>query len=139
MRVHHGVIDGIIAEARRAAPNECCGVLLARDREILWFEPVRNLSDDSSRFDADPLGLLRVEQDAARKSRTIIGYYHSHPLGDPRPSSTDRAGRIWPELPPYLHLIVSPDGQWVMYNMRDDAWTPVEVELFDAGPTAVQK
>lgn len=138
MRLHRGVIDGVIAEARRTAPHECCGVLLVRAREILWFEPVRNLSDDSSRFDADPLGLLRVEQDADRKSRAIIGYYHSHPLGDPRPSSTDRAGRIWPELPPYLHLIVSPDGRWVMYNMRDDAWTRVEVEVFDAEPAAVQ-
>jgi proteasome lid subunit RPN8/RPN11 len=43
-----------------------------------------------------PAGLiaaLRAEREAAQ---VVIGYYHSHPSGDPAPSATDMAP--WPRM-----------------------------------------
>ena len=130
-RIERSVIDGALAEARRAAPRECCGALLGRDASVLWFEPLRNLSGDPARFDADPLDLLRVEKQASRTNRLVLGHYHSHPRSDPRPSRADREERAWPDLPPYFHLIVSPEGRWVMYNTRDGAWSPIDIEVIE--------
>ncbi len=133
LRIERSVIDGVLGEARRAAPRECCGALLGRGGAVLWFEPLRNLSGDPARFEADPLDLLRVEKKAARTNRLVLGHYHSHPHSDPRPSRADREERAWPDLPPYFHLIVSPDGRWVMYNTRNGDWSPIDIETIEGG------
>lgn len=136
---HHFVLyvaesasQAILAQAQRAYPNECFGALLGRDALVLRAEPVRNLSDQPDRFDADPHDLLRTERLASSLQMQVIGYYHSHPNGDPGPSERDLAGRIWPDLPPYYHIIVGVGGfarpRLAGYDMRTAPWAVMEVK-----------
>lgn len=86
----------MLALARDAYPNECCGLLEGmRDGEtfqVTALHPARNLSDDAQRFQIDPADHIAASKAARTNGRSIIGCYHSHPNGRAQPSATDLAG-----------------------------------------------
>ena len=95
------VLDSLLAEAARAAPLECCGLLLGHGERIEQVQPVANVADDPARrFEIDPAALLAAHKSARQGGPELIGYYHSHPEGHPLPSATDCEhasgdGRVW--------------------------------------------
>lgn len=95
--VHQRLLD----HAQLAHPHECCGLLLGAAGRITIAQECANVhKSPRSHFEIDPRALInayRAERDGGPK---IIGYYHSHPVGAPFPSQTDRAmaagdGKIW--------------------------------------------
>ena len=98
--------------ARRAAPQEICGILLGREGRVSARRAARNVADEPHRhFEIDP----RVLIDAERRERSggvpILGYYHSHPSGTVRPSRTD-AGSAAPDGRPWLILNGEAAAAW---------------------------
>lgn len=90
LEVTSELIATLIAEAALAAPAECCGLLLGRSGRILEVRPAANVAADPlSRFEIDPAALFAVHREARAGGPELIGYYHSHPSGHPRPSATD--------------------------------------------------
>jgi proteasome lid subunit RPN8/RPN11 len=95
------VIATLLAQAARAAPQEACGLLLGRDGRIDTVAEAANVSPDPLvRFEIDPAALFAAHRAARAGGPDLIGYYHSHPAGHPRPSATDCAhasgdGRVW--------------------------------------------
>jgi proteasome lid subunit RPN8/RPN11 len=84
-----GVIATLVAEAARAAPEECCGILLGREG-IEQAQPAANLALDPARhFEIDPRALIAAHRSARNGGLQVIGYYHSHPMGYPVPSAVD--------------------------------------------------
>ena len=100
----------IEAEAVAAYPNECCGILVGRDKErvVDRIVPMANAFDPQERyhrFSIDPLLLAGAEESAAAEGKAVIGFYHSHPDHPARPSEYDRT-----HVPPwnfYSHVIVA--------------------------------
>ncbi|MGE4304379.1 MAG: Mov34/MPN/PAD-1 family protein [Novosphingobium sp.] len=106
VEVTSGVMATLCEEADRAAPEECCGLLLGRDEpggegRIDGLVPAANVADDPRlRFEIDPAVLLSAHKAARSGGPQIVGYYHSHPVGHPVPSATDCEhstgdSRIW--------------------------------------------
>lgn len=108
--VTRAVLDRLRAEAERAFPNECCGILEGSivTREFLpigWridgISPAGNVAaDPRRRFEIDPQALVDAHRAARAGGPGVIGYYHSHPTGAAQPSPVDRAdaardGRVW--------------------------------------------
>jgi len=99
--VTSGVIATLLAEAAGAAPAECCGLLLGLKGVIDEARPAANVAPDPlTRFEIDPAALLAAHREARTGGRELLGYYHSHPTGHPRPSATDCEhssgdGRAW--------------------------------------------
>ncbi len=99
--VTSGAMATLIAEAARAAPLECCGLLLGRGNQIEEARPAANVAPDPRRyFEIDPAALIAAHREARMGGLAVLGYYHSHPAGSAIPSATDRAqasgdGRIW--------------------------------------------
>ncbi len=92
----------LVAEARKAASHECCGLLLGSiAHRIGEIVPSPNIAQDPARhFEIDPVILIAAEKEARAGGRRLIGYYHSHPVGEAVPSATDARlsaadGRIW--------------------------------------------
>lgn len=91
----------MIAHARRSAPLECCGILLGRGDRVELAQPAANVhAGPAKRFELDPAALVAAHRAARRGGPQVVGYYHSHPVGPPVPSATDRAhatgdGRVW--------------------------------------------
>ena len=95
VEVTSGVLAKLLAEADRAAPEECCGLLLGRgepgrEGRIDAMQPAANVSDAPRvRFEIDPAVLLAAHKAARAGGPRVLGYYHSHPEGHPVPSATD--------------------------------------------------
>lgn len=94
-------LERIRAEAERALPEEACGILLGRDGQIENVLPARNVHPTPrTRFEIDPQALVDAHRAARAGGPVILGYFHSHPVGPPEPSATDRAlaagdGSVW--------------------------------------------
>lgn len=92
----------MLAEARLAGDSECCGLLLGASAHCIDAHcPAVNVAADTARhFEIDPVTLIAAEKEMRAGGVKILGYYHSHPVGDAVPSPTDIAmapndGRIW--------------------------------------------
>ena len=82
----------MVSHAQEASPQECCGLLLGRDREITEAIRTNNVADDPLRhFLIDPCEHFAVIRDARARALDVVGAYHSHPRSAPVPSATDLA------------------------------------------------
>lgn len=101
LEVTSGVIATLREEAARQAPNEACGLLLGRQGRIGTALPAANVhAHPRTRFEIDPAALIAAHRAARAGGLEVIGYFHSHPAGHPRPSATDCEhssgdGRAW--------------------------------------------
>ena len=91
----------ILSAAWEAMPNEACGLLLGRFGRIQTARPTRNLHPTpETHFEIDPQALIDTHRAEREGGLKLMGYFHSHPTGEPYPSDTDRAlaagdGKIW--------------------------------------------
>lgn len=108
-------LDAAVAHAREASPGECCGVLLGRRHEIAASFRTRNAADDPNRFLIDPADHIEARRHARGRGLEVVGFYHSHPRTDARPSPADLAEAAYPG---HLFLIV---------GLRSD---PADIGLF---------
>ena len=99
-----GILDEIIAEAKRSYPNEACGLLAGRqsvDRLIL----MKNVSSDPRhRYEMDSAELISTLRDLRQTGEQLLAIFHSHPHGPAEPSKTDIEQAYYPEA---AHVIVS--------------------------------
>lgn len=97
--------------AKAAFPRECCGLIegLAGDGNFraTRLHPARNLAGAPDRFEIDPADHIAAAKSARPRGAGIIGCYHSHPGGEPKPSDRDLA-RAGEEN--FLWLIAATDG-----------------------------
>ena len=106
---HLGRIEG---HAKRAYPEECCGILVGARRgdrvTIHAARPAVNLSRNGKRdrYEIAPDLILRVARASEKDGHEVVGFYHSHPGHAPAPSATD-AARAWPG---YVYVIVGVNG-----------------------------
>ena len=108
--------DAVVAHAREAAPDECCGLLLGRKDAIVEAIRARNIAaDPATRFVIDPADHFEAIRTARARPLEIVGFYHSHPRSTPEPSPRDVAEF---DYPGHLYAIVS---------VRT---TPAEIRLF---------
>lgn len=99
----------IAEESRRAYPGECCGFLLGSRRgggaRVTEVRPAPNAGEEGAgarRFRIAPELLLRAHREADARGLEVVGFYHSHPDAEARPSALDRE-HAWPG---YSYLIV---------------------------------
>lgn len=99
--VSSSLVKGLLDAAERAHPDEACGLLLGRNGQVESIVRCANVHPHPRRqFEIDPEALIDAHRAAREGGPEIVGYYHSHPLGPPVPSATDRAhatgdGRVW--------------------------------------------
>ena len=102
MKIPHNIIDELIAQARKDAPNESCGYLLgsltpnpspkgegdfeAVVTENYWMENIDHSSEHFSFAPKDQFTALRY---AREKGLKILANWHSHPASPSRPSQED--------------------------------------------------
>ena len=110
------VRDAVVAHAREASPNECCGLLLGSGDDIVEALRAHNISDDpATRFLIDPKDHFDGSRAARERGLEVVGFYHSHPRSPAEPSERDLAEFSYPS---HLYVIVSLQAE------------PAEVALF---------
>jgi proteasome lid subunit RPN8/RPN11 len=88
------VLDSVVTHARRTAPRECCGILLARPDDpptvscALWVENAEK-DHPETRYVLGHRAHMRAVEMETSGVAGIVGYYHSHLNGGPEPSALD--------------------------------------------------
>lgn len=102
LKLSPGQQAAIFEHAERAFPDECCGAIFGHAdgdaREIVELREMENTWDPSERrrrFLITPEEYMRVEREADDLGLSLIGFYHSHPNAEARPSDFDRE-HAWP-------------------------------------------
>jgi [CysO sulfur-carrier protein]-S-L-cysteine hydrolase len=135
LRLPRQLFDDIVAHAREESPNECCGMIAARDGRAVAVHRTRNIHASPLRFEMDPqeqLHTLDAIEDAGLELGAI---YHSHTRSEPVPSLTDiNLARWWPE-PLWVIVGLAADEPDVRaFRIVDGTVTQAELEVEDAAP-----
>jgi proteasome lid subunit RPN8/RPN11 len=104
LRLAAGLRDELAAQARRAAPRECCGLLVGTPDRIDALVASPNLDPDPARYRIDPALHIRTNRELRATGRAVVGVYHSHPRGPAGPSPADIEEAMYPD---FVHLIIS--------------------------------
>ena len=90
MIIPQNIIDELIAQAQKDAPNESCGYLLGTAdgnvTENYWMENIDHSSEHFSFAPKDQFAALRYAREHGLK---ILANWHSHPASPSRPSQED--------------------------------------------------
>lgn len=105
--------DDVVDAALDGAPEEICGVLSGTHGEASSraeaVHPVDNVADRPTvRYALDSEEMLAVVESVEEDGRDVVGFYHSHPNGPPRPSETDVEQATWRG---YSYVICALDGR----------------------------
>lgn len=114
-------------------PEEGCGLLIGEDRKehrrILEARPAVNTRPDSraTRYTIEPRLVLETERELEGTSRSLVGYFHSHPDHPARPSQYDQE-QAWPW---YTYIIVAVERGMARepkaFTLEEDRQTFTEV------------
>ncbi|WP_120245284.1 desampylase [Halopiger aswanensis] len=116
--VPEAVRDAVLERVRDGSPHEICGVFGGdfdpRRSRVRSQYPAENVAETPrTRYRIDPEEQLAIFERLEDRGEEIVGFYHSHPQGPPRPSATDAAQATWPDR---SYLIVSLEpfavGSW---------------------------
>jgi [CysO sulfur-carrier protein]-S-L-cysteine hydrolase len=100
--VPKSMIADIVEQALAEKPNECCGLLSGLRVGNDWIAearyPLTNAARSPVRFDADVRELFLAHKAIRAAGREIVAVYHSHPTSEPKPSRTDIAEHMDPNV-----------------------------------------
>jgi [CysO sulfur-carrier protein]-S-L-cysteine hydrolase len=125
------MLDQIVAQARAEAPNECCGIVGARDGRAVTLFPVRNAAASPLRYEMDPQGQFDALKAIEGAGEELLGIYHSHTRSAAYPSQTDVNQAVaWPEQ---VYVIVSLEDEEApdvkAYLLQDLKIADVELDV----------
>jgi len=119
MRIAQSLYDEIVAHAVDDAPNECCGMIAARDGEAVTVYRARNAAASPLRYEIDGAEQYRIQMEIEDQGLELGAIYHSHTRSEPYPSQTDINLAFYPET---LYVIVGLAGEAPdvrAYTIRD--------------------
>jgi proteasome lid subunit RPN8/RPN11 len=143
LTIDAGIIEAIVAHARRDHPDEACGIVAgpvgsdAPTRHV----PMENAERSTTFYRFDSTEQLRVWREMDDRDEEPVVVYHSHTGTEAYPSRTDIS---LASLPRTHYLLVStrdPERTEIRsYRIVDGAVTeePVEVVMSGVDPHAVQ-
>ncbi|MFN8005828.1 MAG: M67 family metallopeptidase [Terriglobia bacterium] len=120
-------IEQIRKEGENSYPQECCGLLLGEMvegvkliRETYSVNNAREEAAKYNRFLIPPSAVHEAERYARSRKLEVLGFYHSHPNAEARPSAFDLE-HAWPF---YSYVIVSVKDRQALeltcWRMQDD-------------------
>jgi proteasome lid subunit RPN8/RPN11 len=126
--------DQIIAHAREASPEECCGLIggLIEGKAQTIYR-TRNIANDPlTTYEAAPEDLFASQRAMRECGEQLLAIYHSHPRSaDPQPSATDVRLAYYPSA---VYLIVGlgaaePSLRAFRIDEREGQWEPVDYQI----------
>src|SRR5512147_2470754 len=89
MKLSKDQIDELIAHAREEDPNECCGMIGARDGRATTIYRASNAEASPLRYNLDPTDQFRIMSEMEERGEDLGAIYHSHTKSPAYPSQTD--------------------------------------------------
>lgn len=132
IKISKSELDKIRSHGEETYPEECCGVLIGTKNSPIEITEVRKMTNTNAgsrntRYNIDPMELLRLEDELDERELEMIGIYHSHPNHPSKPSEYD-LNHAWPNLT-YMVLSVNDGKANLLTSWRlDDSGEKFEKE-----------
>jgi [CysO sulfur-carrier protein]-S-L-cysteine hydrolase len=107
MRLPKDLLDEIVAHAWDDLPNECCGIVAAKDGRAVKLYRAHNAEASPVRYGLDPQEQFRIMQELDENGWALGAIYHSHTRSTAYPSQTD------------VNLAFYPDSLYVIVSLED--------------------
>jgi proteasome lid subunit RPN8/RPN11 len=127
MKMARNLYDDMVEHALRDAPNECCGMIAARDGEAVSVHRATNAAASPLRYEIDGPEQYRIQMEIEDAGLDLGAIYHSHTRSDPYPSQTDINLAFYPDA---LYVIVGVAGdepEARAYTIRDSQVAEAEL------------
>jgi proteasome lid subunit RPN8/RPN11 len=98
------LVKEIVDHALREFPNECCGLVAAREGVPTQVYAMRNVDASPASYRLDPKEQLEVFDQMDVEGLDLWAIYHSHTHSEPYPSDTDKRLAFYPDS---LYLVLS--------------------------------
>jgi proteasome lid subunit RPN8/RPN11 len=130
MRFPQELLDRMVAHARAEAPNECCGMVAARDGLAVEIHPARNAAASPLRYEMDGMEQYRIQTAIEDAGLELGAIYHSHTRSAPYPSQTDINLAFYPEAAYVIVGLAGAEPEVRAYRIVDGhiSEEPVEVD-----------
>ena len=119
MKIEQNVIEDIIAQAQKDAPNESCGYLLGTGdtvTENYWMENIDHSPEHFSFAPKDQFAALRYAREHGLK---ILANWHSHPASPSRPSQEDLCLANDPSIRYAILSLLGGEARLNSFNIRN--------------------
>jgi [CysO sulfur-carrier protein]-S-L-cysteine hydrolase len=122
--------DQIVTHAREEAPNECCGMIGARDGDAVSLYPARNAEESPLRYVVHPQDQFRIMEEMDERGEELGAIYHSHTRSPAYPSQTDiNLADGWPD-PLYVICSIADDAPELRaFAIRDERVEEVALDV----------
>lgn len=128
-------VDRILAHARSASPEECCGLLGGIYPLVgSTYELNNTATDRLVSYEAAPEDLFAAQRRMRERGEQLLAIYHSHPrAAEPSPSVTDVRLAYYPAA---IYLIIGLAGPEPLLRAfriseKEQTWEVVEYEIVD--------
>jgi proteasome lid subunit RPN8/RPN11 len=130
LRLDRALFDEMVEHSEAGRPNEACGLLAARDGEVVKVFRMTNAAASPVRYSLDPKEQFAVYRSLDEEGLELAGVFHSHTRTEAYPSPTDV--RLASEDVPYL--IVSLAGKKPViraFRIVKENWTAESGEVIE--------
>lgn len=134
MNISRSLLDDVIAHAREAYDEECCGMIAYAPTEsdgeprAMRVHRARNVFASPKRFEIDGLEVLRTIDEFEAEDAELGAIYHSHTHTAPYPSQTDiNFAANWPGLEWVIVGLAGERPEVRCYLIEDGAVREVEL------------
>lgn len=83
------LLDEMVSHCRAVSPEEACGILAGRNREVKKVYRMTNIEGSEITYRIDPGEQFRIMKEMRQKGLDMVAIYHSHPASVAYPSATD--------------------------------------------------
>ena len=130
MRIPRALYDEIVAHALADAPNECVGMIAARDGEAVEVHRAANAAASPLRYEIDGTEQYRIQTAIEDAGLELGAIYHSHTRSAPYPSQTDVNLAFYPDSVYVIVGVENRDAPEVRaYTIVDGQITEAELEV----------
>ncbi|MBV9536870.1 MAG: M67 family metallopeptidase [Solirubrobacterales bacterium] len=129
MRIAPALYDEIIDHARSEAPNECCGMIAARDDEAVRVYRATNAAASPLRYEIDGVEQYRIQMEIEDSGLDLGAIYHSHTRTEPYPSQTDINLAFYPDATYVIVGLASEEPEVRAFTIREGQVHEAELEL----------
>lgn len=124
-------VEVMVAHAREAFPDECCGLLAGRGNRVERLYPGTNIDRSPFTYRLDPQEQLRFFKEMDDLGLELVGIYHSHTQAPAYPSRTDVARALYPDAVYVIVGLAASDAPPEMraFRIRDGTITEEDLVL----------
>lgn len=110
-------------------PEESCGLLAGSDNKVTIEIPITNQLHSPIKYFMDPMELFKALDKIETLKLDLLGIFHSHPKGPPRPSETDIKEFLYPGVATIICYPESNNWKMKAFLIEHDCYKEMELDI----------